>query len=71
MPFRGQVGEGSVSLLGDNGCGGAYSDLLASYEIAGLLTHLPPVALHAPHRHRFTLSLTARVAVGDFRIGQY
>ena len=69
MPFRGQVSEGCVSLLGDNGCGGAYSDLLASYEISGLLTHLPPVVLHAPHRHRFTLSLTARVAVGDFRIG--
>lgn len=68
LPLRGEVGAGSVELRGDNGCGQQYSDPLATFEISGLFTHVPPVGIHSPHRHRFTLHLSATARPGSFRL---
>lgn len=67
LPFRGEAAAGTIELRADNGCG-EHSRMLAKYEIGGLFTHLPPVAVMAPHCHRFTLRLTATVRPRAFRL---
>lgn len=59
IPLFGRVSDGHVELRADNGAGPLASDLLASWEVSGTVTHIPPCALLAPHRHNFILSLRA------------